>query len=167
MDSEGVQVLPPTPGMVTPHQFPTPLGTLPFFQVTIVKVVISNSWAAITERPFLSGKPLVSIAVWTLRCVHEERKRFCSEESSFTMISALPHCFVESFQWAKIWDPYHPGQDFVPVPKGGSRVILLDKASITCRNYEGAVTGPGGRNSEQNMAGGCSARGVSRKAEQD
>ncbi|KAH7176272.1 hypothetical protein EDB81DRAFT_751652 [Dactylonectria macrodidyma] len=43
--------------------------------VCIVKVVIPDSRTAVTERPFLNGKPTVPKAVWALRCFHEERKR--------------------------------------------------------------------------------------------
>jgi hypothetical protein len=58
-----------------------------------------------------------------------------------------------------------------PAISNGSREACINtgynKASITCRNYEGTVTGSGAHNSEQNKAGGCAARGVSRKVEQD
>ena len=77
MVPEVVQVLKllvPALGMVTPYRFTTPLSAFPIYQVSIVKVVVSDGGPIITKRVFRQSHALVANAVRALVQVHEKRK---------------------------------------------------------------------------------------------
>lgn len=50
------------------------LYALSLLQVRIIKMVVPDSWTAVTEIPFLESESLIADSVWTLCRFHEEWK---------------------------------------------------------------------------------------------
>lgn len=63
-------------GMLTPNLFITLLGLLPRDQMVVIKVVVHDSGTAIPvcKGALFTRESLITDAIGTLRCMHEERE---------------------------------------------------------------------------------------------